>query len=55
MELGPGAFMAKLDVKAAYHNVAIYPLDHRLLMVWRDRFFIDLVLPFIFNAVFCVA
>ena len=47
VELGPGALMAKFDVEAAYRYVAIHALDHPLLgIVWRGRFFIDLVLPF---------
>ena len=39
--------MAKFDVKAAYRKVAIHP-DHRCLlgMVWRNKVFVDLVLPF---------
>ena len=47
VSLGPGALMAKFDVKAAYRNVAIHPDDRPLLgMVWRGAFFVDLVLPF---------
>ena len=47
VSFGPGALMAKFDVKAAYRNVAIHPDDRFLLgMRWRDQFFVDLVLPF---------
>ena len=59
VDLGPGALMAKFDVKAAYRNIPIHPDDRYLLgMKWRDRFYVDLVLPFglrsapfIFNSV----
>ena len=45
--LGPGALMAKFDVRAAYRNVPIHPEDRFLLgMKWCDRFYVDLVLPF---------
>jgi hypothetical protein len=56
---GDGALMAKFDVLAAYRNVAVHPADRALLgMRWRDKFFVDLTLPFglrsapfIFNSV----
>jgi hypothetical protein len=61
VDMGPGALMAKFDVQAAYRNIPIhlYPDDRYLLgMKWRDRFYVDLVLPFglrsapfIFNSV----
>ena len=28
---GPGALMAKLDVEAAFHNIAVHPDDRYLL------------------------
>ncbi|XP_031562491.1 uncharacterized protein LOC116298243 [Actinia tenebrosa] len=44
---GPGALIAKFDVQSAYRNVAIHPSDRHLLgMKWRDRYYVDLVLPF---------
>ena len=44
---GPGAVMAKFDVKSAYRNVAMRPDERHLLgMRWRDLFFVDLALPF---------
>ena len=47
VSLGPGALMAKFDVQAAYRNVPIHPDDRFLLgMKWRDKFYVDLVLPF---------
>ena len=47
VDLGPGALMAKFDVQAAYRNVPIHPHDRFLLgMTWRDKFYVDLVLPF---------
>ena len=56
---GPGALMAKFDVEAAYHNIAVQPDVRYLLgMKWRGQFFVDLALPFglrsapyIFNSV----
>ena len=56
---GPVALMAKFDVEAAYHNIAVHPDDQYLLgMKWRGQFFVDLALPFglrsapyIFNSV----
>ena len=42
-----GALLAKFDINAAYHNVAIHPSDRFLLgMKWRVQFYIDLALPF---------
>ena len=47
VDLGPGALMAKFDVKAAYRNIPIHPDDRFLLgMKWRDKFYVDHVLPF---------
>jgi len=47
---GPGAMMAKFDVEAAFHNVAVHPEDREdrypLGMKWRGHFFVDLALPF---------
>ena len=50
---GPGALMAKFNVEAAYHNIAVHPDDRYLLGM-----FVDLALPFglcsapyIFNSV----
>ena len=56
---GPGDLMAKFDVEAAYHNIAVHLDDRYLLgMKWRGQFFVDLALPFglrsapyIFNSV----
>lgn len=58
LQLGPGALMAKLDVKSAYRIVPVHPQDRSLLgMKWEDRVFVDRALPFglrsapkIFNA-----
>ena len=58
LQLGPGALMAKLDIKSAYRIVPAHPQDHFLLgMKWEDRIFVDRALPFglrsapkIFNA-----
>ena len=56
---GRGALMAKFDVESAYRNIAIHPVDRYLLgLKWRDRYYVDLALPFglrsapfIFNSV----
>ena len=58
LQLGPGALMAKLDVKSAYRIVPVHLQDRPLLgMKWEDRVFVDRDLPFclrsalkIFNA-----
>ena len=54
-----GAFLAKIDLKAAYRKVPVHPEDQYLLGIsWKDQIFCDRVLPFglrsapiIFNAV----
>ena len=56
---GRGALMAKFDVESAYRNIAVHPVDRYLLgLKWRDRYYVDLALPFglrsapfIFNSV----
>ena len=58
-ELGPGAQLAKIDVKSAYRIVPVHPDDRPLLgMLWQDRLYIDASLPFglrsapkLFNAI----
>ena len=58
LQLGPGALMAKLDVKSAYRIVPVHPQDRHLLgMQWKDGVYVDAALPFglrsapkIFNA-----
>jgi hypothetical protein len=58
LQLGPGALMAKLDVKSAYWIVPVHPQDRHLLgMQWKDGVYVDAALPFglrsapkIFNA-----
>ena len=36
---GSGALMAKFDVEAAYHNIAVHPDDRSLLgMKWRGKY-----------------
>ena len=55
---GRGAFLAKLDIKAAYRNIPVHPGDRYLLgMQWHGRTFVDTCVPFglrsapkIFNA-----
>ena len=44
---GTRALMAKFDVEVAYCNIAMHPDDRFLLgMRWRDKYFVDLALPF---------
>ena len=44
---GPGALMAKLDLKSAYRMVPIHPLDQHLLGIeWEGRTYVDQALPF---------
>ena len=58
LQLGPGALMAKLDIKSAYRIVPVHPQDRFLLgMRWKDHIYVDRALPFglrsapkIFNA-----
>ena len=58
VQLGPGALMAKIDIKSAYRVVPVHPQDRCLLgMQWDGKVFVDTALPFglrsapkIFNA-----
>uniref|UniRef100_A0A1X7UPP1 Reverse transcriptase domain-containing protein n=1 Tax=Amphimedon queenslandica TaxID=400682 RepID=A0A1X7UPP1_AMPQE len=44
---GPGAWMAKLDLKSAYRRVPVHPDDQQLLgMSWEGLTFCDRALPF---------
>ena len=59
LALGEGAKLAKFDVEGAYRTVPVHPDDRWLLgMRWRDKLYVDKVLPFglrsapkIYNAV----
>ncbi|KAL5494055.1 hypothetical protein EMCRGX_G015325 [Ephydatia muelleri] len=59
VQLGRGALMAKIDIKAAYQLIPVHPADRWLLgMQFEGAIFMDTVLPFglryapkIFNAV----
>ena len=45
--LGPGAQLAKFDLKAAYRNIPVHPDDRHLLgLRWGNDTFVDTVLPF---------
>jgi hypothetical protein len=45
--IGPGAMLAKIDVKAAFRCVPVHPSDRWLLgMKWCNLFYADLALPF---------
>ena len=44
---GLGALIAKLDVEAAYRNIALHPSDRYLLgMRWQKHYYVDFALPF---------
>ena len=44
---GPGAFMAKLDLKAAYRHVPVHPDDQSLLAIrWGGTTYLDTALLF---------
>jgi len=45
--LGPGAFMAKTDLKSAFRLIPIHPDDWHLLGIyWNNQYYVDLYLPF---------
>ena len=47
VDLGPGALLAKIDIKEAYRNIPVHPDDRPLLgMAWGGRTYIDCQLPF---------
>lgn len=44
---GQGGFVAKVDLKSAYHLVPIHPEDRLLMwMSWEGEVYVDTVLPF---------
>lgn len=46
-ELGPGALLAKMDIRQAYRNIPVAPEDKPLLgLQWNGQIYIDQVLPF---------
>lgn len=53
-KVGPGAVMAKLDIKHAYRNIPVHQGDRFCLgMQWEGKIFIDTVLPFGPTALHC--
>ncbi len=47
LELGKASWLAKMDVKQAYRNIAVHPADRYLLgMKWEGRTYVDATLPF---------
>ena len=47
LRFGPGALLAKVDIKQAYRNVPVHPDDrHLLCMRWKQELLMDKVLPF---------
>ncbi len=46
-QCGPGALMAKADLKSAFRLCSVHPLDWPLLGIrWRNQYFVDKGLPF---------
>lgn len=42
VQLGRGALLAKFDLKSAYRNVPVHPVDRWLLgMEWKGQLFVD--------------
>lgn len=47
LELGKGTLLAKADIKQAYRNVPVHPMDRGLLgMQWQGKLLVDGCLPF---------
>lgn len=45
--LGPGALMAKADLKSAFHMIPVHRADWELLgMFWQGHYYVDTRLPF---------
>lgn len=54
-QFGRGALTPKCDVKSAYRNVPLQPSDRYLLeMKWRNRYYVDLALPFGLRSTLCI-
>ena len=47
IKLGPGALLAKMDIKSTFHLLPVHPTDCRLLaMEWNRGIYIDTCLPY---------
>ena len=47
LKLEKGALMAQNDIKQAYRNILVHPMDRYLIGVqWKGELYIDKVLPF---------
>ena len=47
VEVGQGAFLAKMDIRQAYRNIPVASQDRHLLgLQWNGKVYIDQVLPF---------
>ena len=45
--LGPGALLAKVDIKSAYRLIPVHPDDRPLLGInWNGELYVDAMLPF---------
>ena len=46
-QLGPGALLAKIDIRSAYRHVTIHPDDRWLMgIIWDGALFTDTAAPF---------
>ncbi len=46
-KLGPGSWLAKMDIMQAYRQILVHPQDRRLLgMAWDGKVYVDTTLPF---------
>ena len=46
-KLGKGALLAKIDIRQAYSNTPVHPLDRKLLgMAWENNVYFETTLPF---------
>ena len=47
LTLGPGALLAKIDIKSAFRLLPVHPADRHLLgMKWNGEVYLDSCLPF---------
>ena len=47
VQLGPGALLAKTDIKAVYRQIPVHPQDRAWLgMMWKKLVYVDSMLPF---------
>lgn len=55
MRYGRGTLMGKIDIKSAYRIIPIHLADRYLLgMRWREKYYVDLALPFGVRSAPCI-